>query len=414
MDSLAEPAEPDGGKDESPSSTVLASQFSQLLRWIPLEPAPAELAAYGAALGLDDRASALRALARAVAASPSLGGSPTAALALRLEPRPHLALVGTFEDADVDILDLQVQSLRHGCGTLRFVTYSQAEEDCRRLADLLLERYGGELDHLRFVAIPRGGLVVLGLLAKILDLAAEQLELPSDDGQPLVVVDDCALSGECFARWLGGHGGQRVTFAHLYSDPALRRAVEGDERVLACIAARDLRAHDGPSPEKANLRTDLWQERLGSFRYRAACLDHLCFPWTEPRRTLWNSVRERAEAAWTLVPEEFRLRSRRPSFLPLPVYEAAPPAIGDLQPADGVLYAPLAGGLALANFEDGESCFLRGSAPQMWQAVVSTGDVGKALETLQEAYDNAPPRLATDLESFVESLLERGLLLGGS
>src|ERR671910_1255702 len=144
----------------------------------------------------------LQTLADALAVSPLWAEMPRATLVVRAAPDPLLGVVGYFDAAGRARLEALRWQLEHILPRLRYVGYAQAQEDCERLAARLVERFGrDELRGFRFVAIPRGGFIVLGMLAYILGLERSQLEAaPYSEhaGAPLVVVDDCALSGVRF------------------------------------------------------------------------------------------------------------------------------------------------------------------------------------------------------------------------
>ena len=152
----------------------------------------------------------LRALGRALTTSPGFRGMSEAVLVVRTEDPMRLALVGRFTPAETARVQFLSGILGTGLRRLRYVSYEDAERVARALATKLLEHLGPEtLTRCQFVALPRGGLFVLGMLAYLLDLRADQVSgslehssaVPSD-GTPLVIVDDCALSGLRFAETL--------------------------------------------------------------------------------------------------------------------------------------------------------------------------------------------------------------------
>ena len=81
-------------------------------------------------------------------------------------------MLGILCDGDVDpgTLAMQARTCESTLGRLRYVGYRQAEEAVAELADRLRSRFGAhEVRSLSYVAIPRGGLIVLGMLASMLD-----------------------------------------------------------------------------------------------------------------------------------------------------------------------------------------------------------------------------------------------------
>ena len=280
---------------------------------------------YARTLCLANPNEALHALARAIACSPGWDKIPGTVLVVRPFPQPVLAIMGRLDEARRAWLAAQAAELGRSCALLRYVGYPQAETDCRRLADLLVRRFGRkELARFHFTGIPRGGLVILGVLACALGLEARQLSPPSANGAPVVVVDDCALTGARFGGFLEKcRKDRQVIFAHLYSHPQLRRAIETRERrVLACISAHDLRDHGarmlGRRPYLAARRRLL--ARIVGPRYWVGMPDHICFPWGEPDRSFWNPVTRRMEDCWRIVPPELCLKNRLRRGRPIPLH----------------------------------------------------------------------------------------------
>ncbi len=268
------------------------------------------LVRYGKQLALPDPEAALLALARSIASSPAWDSAPGAALMVRPGPAPLLAVVGRFDGVREAWLTAQGRTLDAACGKLRYVDPGRVEGDCERLASELVNRLGGEeVRRARFAAIPRSGFIVLGLLATVLGLDQEQLEAPRDREPTLVLVDDCALSGARCREVLGRYPGhRRIVFAHLYSHPELRAAIESREaRVLAALAAQDLGADEaadfGPC----------WSARFLARMpgaYWCGQTEPLGFPWGEPDRLIWHPAEQRPALAWRMVPPELCLKSR--------------------------------------------------------------------------------------------------------
>jgi len=234
----------------------------------------------------------------------------------RLSPIPALAILGDFDEVEQTWLREQAYELNSqnsACARLRYVSYAQAEADCRSLAAQLVERFGRqEIKRFRFTAMPRGGFIVLGMLAYALGLDRAQLEPPASPETPLVVVDDCTLSGHRFAQHLQNCQSREVVFAHLYSHPELRIALQSQEpRVIACLSAQDL--HDS-GPELMGEQYAIWQKnRLGQLsapRYWTGVIEFLCCAWNEPNSYLWNSHTHQLERRWHILSPDFCLKNR--------------------------------------------------------------------------------------------------------
>ncbi len=353
---------------------------------------------------------ALEALVRTVAASPAWSALPGAsALVCRPSPRPRLAVVGRFDAAAAASLEAQARGLRFACRHLRYADYPQVAADCQRLASRLIDRFGREeLARRHFTAIPRGGLVVLGLLASLLGLDRQQLAFrPPTSRRPLVAVDDCALSGARSAEFLAEHGSRDVVFAHLYSHPRLRAAVEDEEsRVTACVGARDLE-ECAPPPSEGRRRQAASHDRK---TYWLGCPEALCLPWNEPDRWVWNPVTGRTEKAWAVVPAELCTKNRPAKELPALPVQVMPEAPGPLVPGEEVLSCDLGGRTLLGNLASGEVVALEGVARRIWRSLLRGGDRERVAGDLAREYEAPMATLRRDVSALVDDLAARGFL----
>lgn len=355
----------------------------------------------------------LQALADALAASPVWAEMPRATLIVRTLPQPLLGVVGYFDSAGMERLEILRRQLEHGLPRLRYVDYGRAQEDCERLAARLLERFGrNELRNYRFVAIPRGGYIVLGMLAYLLDLQASQLEPPHPPDAPLVVVDDCALSGVRFHQFLERTESSEVLFAHLYSPRRLRDAIERREsHRVTCVSANDL--HDYAPEDMGEGYFDWrerWRKRMGHRGYWVGQLDRICFAWNEPDSSFWNPVSEKDEAGWRFVPPEFCLKNRSALDAGSIPVQVQPRGKEPLKPSTRVLFGEFEGNVALGNLETEESYLLDGVGADMWRAIVTHGNLEEVANELAKSYQVENSTLAVDLHRFVQDLLSQGLL----
>ena len=361
-------------------------------------------------------------VAQSLAANFLAEKSTNVAVVFRSSPQPLIAVFGYFDasaETKLKALGWQVDwSLSH----LRYVDYRQAEADCTLLAEALVARFGQEeLQRLRFTAIPRGGLIVLGILSYILKLNPRQLsDGNTNEGVPvegpLVVVDDCALTGLRFGQFLKQFPSQEVVFAHLYSHPDLRQSIlEQEEQVVACLSAHDL--HDY-APEQKGSAYEAWRQRVSARShdqcYWVGLTDHICFPWNEPDFALWNPVTEREEPGWRVLPPDLCLKNRVAiGEEPLPV-QIQPEARGPLKPPADVLFGTLTNELIIGKAETGVSYTLEGTAAAMWQAIIRQGNIDDVVADLLERYDVERTALRADVADFVAQLQEIELLIDES
>ncbi|MCL7960323.1 MAG: PqqD family peptide modification chaperone [marine benthic group bacterium] len=361
----------------------------------------------------------LRALGRALTASPRVRDMEEAVLVVRTAEPMRLAMVGRFSPAEAARIAVLPAILEKGLSRLRYVSYADAERAARALAHRLIDGVGEEtLSRCRFVALPRGGLFVLGMLAYLLDLRADQVgdPLPSESGEnggnsPLVLVDDCSLSGLRFAETLERLNGSSVIFAHLFSHPQLRDAIRDREpRVVGCYSGGDLRDLCDESLEEDRAAwEERWRERSGGRAYWIGLPEHVCFPWNEPDITIWNAETESEEAPWRIVPPEFCLKNG-PVVPGLVRLQEQPACQGGGRPADATVFARFEGEVLAANVETGRAFSFPGIAGEIWMALVGGASPSLVVDALATEYDVESTRLRADVDSVLERALELGLL----
>ena len=401
-----------------PSSDVHAGQRQKVLRTVskrtaffvahPL-PEAIELSADGIELTAED-------IARGLSTNVLRNGISDAVVVFRPFPEPVAALLG-YRSADaVGQFEALQWHLQWSLSRLRYVGYRQAEGACALLAGALIHEFGREeISRFRFTGIPRGGLIVLGMLSYILQLNHEQTvsfgaePLPH---APLVVVDDCALSGFRFGQFLQRLPERSVIFAHLYSHPDLRRAIVDRERqVMASVAAHDLEDH---APQVYGGAYDSWRERVWG-RANGRCYwvglpDYLCFAWNEPDFTVWNPRTEREETVWRILPPELCLKNRVGEAGRTPELQVQPEGVGPMKPPPHVLYGVLEDELIVGETQTGNSYRLEGTAAEIWQSILRHGNVEDVAGELLQLYDVDEKQMRADVADFVAKLEDAGLL----
>jgi len=365
-----------------------------------------------------DRIDRAAALARALAASPAWRSIPDAVIVARTEPPERLVALGRFTVEDARRLESLAGLLPDALRRLKYVSYADAEQIVGELAERLVERVGRAwLDDACFIAQPRGGLIVLGMLAYELGLRRDQVgacDQPERRGQdgPLVLVDDCSLSGLRFREFLASHPSNDVVFAHLYSHPDLRQAVEEAElRVWACVASRDLVDH---APELHGSRYEdwlrRWRKRSDPGVYWIGLPDHVAFSWSEPDITTWNDLTNSEEAAWRLLPPDLCLRNRA-RLDEKGRWQVQPESSGRYRPSPDTVYATRPASTIVANCLSGQAYELEGISADLWSALVTGEDPARIVDRLASEYGIASEVLAAEIEAFTATARERGLLV---
>jgi len=364
----------------------------------------------------EDRERVLMSLAEGLASSPAWNALPDSVLVVRPGLPPELGIIGFFDNEAEGRIEALATELKYVLPHLRYVGYEQAERDAELLAERLVERFGeATLHDYQFCAIPRGGLIVLGMVAYALGLRPDQLSMTSIESVPRVVIDDCALSGTRFYHYLRQNEGAEVIFAHLYSHPDLRKAIESSEpRVLACVSARDLCDH---APALHQEDYSAWKARWagvsGRDFYWSGQPDHLCFPWSEPDIAVINPVTEKVELGWRLAAPALCLKNRIENKDNRPVVQVQREGKGPLQVAPHVIFGRLKGQVVIGDLQT-ETCYtLEGTAADIWEAVAESGSIAGAESSLYKAYDVDASQLKDDVRAFVNELLAQRLLVKG-
>ncbi|MHC1688622.1 MAG: PqqD family protein [Methanothrix sp.] len=332
---------------------------------------------------------------------------PGAQLIVRRTP-PAIAVLGSFDAGGEARLKALEQQINIGIKSIRYVSYSQAEKDCHLLMAKLVKHFGqSELDRSCFVAIPRGGIIVLGILSYVMNLKKEQLDMPPSPDVPLIVVDDCTLTGHRFGSFLENCQSDKIVLAALYSHPDLRSAIKAeDPRILACLSAHDLVDACGDSENDKLAFRERWMARLGDRRYWIGRSEYICFAWNEPDRLFWNPVTYKVESGWHLLSPELCLKNTAES---IPV-SIQPDAKGPLCPAEKILYVCHESEVLIGNMQSGESIRLDGVGADIWKAIVKSGERDEIIEMILKDYEIDETSLRADLSDFIKDLLERGLL----
>jgi hypothetical protein len=356
----------------------------------------------------------IRAFAEAATSSPPAQGV-AATLIVRGGPSPGFAVVGALDAPAIARVEQLFGRLEEASKQLRYVSYQQAERDVQILGERLEQRFSrARLDEAVFRPVPRGGLIVLGMLALTMGLRHDQLLVSEDRSEHLVVlVDDCALSGYRTYQTLRASSARRIALAFLYAPDELCRNIESAEpRVEACIAARRL-GDRGPEIFGRNYGAwvERWTERLGRERYWIGRPEAVAFAWKEPDRSFVNVATGQREAGWRIIPGAFPAVRTAASRLSIQVQ---PPARGPLRPAADVFFCELDGKVVLARTGQREAIELSATAGAFWNAVVEYGTVEETVSALVLAYDVERPRLAADVAHFVEDLVACRILERGS
>ena len=287
------------------------------------------------------------------------------------------------------------------------LSYLQVEAQVKQLAAHLLAEFGSDVRYFRYKAIPRGGLIVLGMLAYILNLERKTFSVRSPN-TPLIIVDDCSLSGIRFHNTVRATKHQKIIFAHLYSNPSLRNSIENQEpRVIKCLAASDLQ---DMAPNYYKEKYHQWQQRWQqhqSVRYWLGLPELVIFPWSEPDFRYWNPVIQGVESNWRLTSPDRCLKNWGQLGLP-PVKNSMPQFRSAYQVAYTI--SEKENEIILCDLQTEQVYGLKNIAADMWRTIVAYGNIDIAAKFLSAKYDVKDEILKQDLMNFVDELIFQGLL----
>jgi hypothetical protein len=369
------------------------------------------IARYSSQLGLTVE-QAIVALAQAIALHPMWKELPYGMLVARTQPTPCLGIIGIIAPKTLGEIKIRQASLNQTCRRLRYVSYAAATAACEALTEQLIDTFGPQaLGRFKFCGIPRGGLIVLGMLTYTLGLSHEQMTPPYPQDVPLVLVDDCALSGSRFARTRSQYPLHELIFTPLYSHPDLRRnLVKAESQVLYCISGEDLQDHGS---RLIGSDYDAWQTqnraRLKGQRYWLGLPDYLCVPWNEPDHLLWNPVAETLEQSWHIIPPAYCLKNRPRASL---IVQHQPHFRGWLQPSPQTIFGLLERQVLIGNLETGETFGLSGKAAEFWSVLLEAATLEEAIDNLSQ--HGSESSIREELTGLIDQLLGQNILVANS
>ncbi len=306
------------------------------------------------------------------------------------------------------VKSLQLQQLRR---QLTYVDYRQAEADCEVLAAQLLAVYGDEgVRELVFVAIPRGGLIVLGMLSYWLNLSPSQMATDAATVPgPLCVVDDCSLTGLRLQEMLTRTANSHVIFAHLYSPPGLRHGIlDREPRVRCCLAARDLAeiagAHPVAPPGAGGAH--LWEPLPLTRAYWSGSAAPIAFAWSEPLIHIRDPFSGRVESGWRFAPPHRCTKNRIDLGAPV-----RPAVSRRWQAPEDLVVGQFDGVLWLIRTQTGETHSLQALKADAWRGLAAYGDTVMTLDFLASRHPLSRSELASELTNSLQWFEAEGLLV---
>ncbi|WP_321422024.1 hypothetical protein [uncultured Methanobacterium sp.] len=300
-----------------------------------------------------------------------------------------------------------ISSLKSYKDNVKFVDYKSAEKDCEILASKILDKYPREkLESFCFKGIPRGGLIVLGMLSYALDLKPSQFVDSNDPTQPVMIVDDIALTGKRISQILNESKSSHLVIANLYSSPELRRSILNNEpNVKCCFSSHDLKDR---SLENHPQNYSTWKKKMNKIlgnRYWIGELDMVCFPWSEPNYSFWNPVTKKVEDGWKYLPPHKCLKNK--SIMRIPPHKSIK---CDFHLSPSVIIGIFDDEILLFQKNTANIYSLNGTSAMFFRALVTYGNFETSLEYLVHEHNFDSSKLHNDLKKYVNDLLKNEIL----
>ena len=322
-----------------------------------------------------------------------------------------ILVFGDLDDASVARLrhvERWIHQARQRC---KWYSYPDTVRLTEKLAVELKECLGSDISKVDWLAIPRGGLIVLGLLSYALGLRQERLENSLDEERPLVIIDDCALTGNRFSRFTEKVERKEVLFANLCSPLEVREAIVSTEPAVShCLAADTLH---NMAPTLQGKGYDGWEERVRAYldtkRYWIGQSEIPIFPWSEPDHNFWNPITKTVESGWQVAPPELTLKSKHRESQSPKVFDI-PDQKGVFLLGDAVLYYPKDSTVYIFDCETKAQYKLEKVGALLWIAFLKYKTMEDVVALVQSAYSVSPGKAKKDADRFAGQLLQKGLL----
>lgn len=353
-------------------------------------------------------------LAHAIATSVGWAKRGKAILVVRASPDPVIAAIGRFDASDAAWLTGASQQLASLLPRVVLLDHDGVETACHQLANELIVRYGREaVRSFRYAAVPRGGLMVLGHLAYLLDLPPHRVSPLAECREArdkLVLVDDIAISGLRLSQTIAPFTDCRLVLATLHAHPAMRTAfINMHPQVDAFVSACDLRDHApvalGDEYVAWRMR---WEQRAEHGTVWIGQPDHVAYPWNEPDLGVWNPVSDHEEPGWHVVPPERCLKRRAGASVPV---QRIPDTPGPLIPHPSVVFGEIDSAVVIGHLESGTTYSLEGVGAYIWRALVETGTIHTAATRAADAFGVDRQTITKEVTQLVSDLLAADLLV---
>ena len=323
-----------------------------------------------------------------------------ALIAWRCDP-PSIAICGSFDQETLGLLSILGSQLELTLPHIRLWNWDDVARAARDLAGRLqdIEEPG---DHNAIVAVPRGGLIVGGLVAY-----AANRPIAPDVGSARSgswMIDDVSISGLRLLSELDRLPAKSILVGVLAATDGAVEVVRAHPAVLGF--ERVERVEELAAAENQHASEDRGKSRWPEFDSRIwiGRAAHHVFPWNEPDSSFRHPVTRRVEPGFPLVPREQCYSNREPLRPVVPVIESLVPLL-----APGVWPIEHSGSLLLLHPASGAVAEAAESAVELL-GVLASPDPNAAIKALATELQADAGEIRADLDELLQTLQSCGYM----
>ena len=314
----------------------------------------------------------------------------------------YIAVCTTESSQDhLSEINSQLQSLDTSLQQIQYLDSTQCLDLTKSLAKIIKQTVPENiLKNSQVVAIPRGGLFIQAMLSYFLPLEHHQLQYTENDvdTSPLIIVDDCAISGLRLAQQLKKFPNREIYFFTIASPRELRDSVNSKEsRILDFKSVLDVKSY-----------STLDLNHASQCYWRGQC-DTIIFPWSETQRSYRFNGQLSNVPLWKVAPNKLCLSAReKKQRIRTTEIKENPSSV--MSTPDDVLYHTDQGLTRILNVSTMKHYSLDSIGSTIWQSLLKNADLDNVLAELSSIYGVSKTKLNSDVQLLTQKLFNDGLI----
>lgn len=314
----------------------------------------------------------------------------------------YIAICTTESSQDhLSEINSQLQSLDTSLQQIQYLDSTQCLDLTKSLAKIIKQTVPENiLKNSQVVAIPRGGLFIQAMLSYFLPLKHHQLQYTENDvdTSPLIIVDDCAISGLRLAQQLEKFPNRDIYFFTIASPEKLRDSVKLKEaRVLDFKSVVNIKSY-------STLKAQNTQQR-----YWLGQCDAVIFPWSETQRSHFSNGKLSNRPLWKIAPDKLCM-STKAKKQAIKATEVKENQSAVLSTPDNILHFTDQGITKILDASTMKHYSLDAIGSDIWQSLLSNSNLDHALAELSATYKVSKTRLNNDMQLLTQKLIDAGLI----